>query len=175
MMNIPGAGPYPAAEVAAAVRRGLVAARDRPNPVADADRTPEKYARLAQDFRRSAWKHLDENDLPQASNKGWGLVAETVKSVCAQHGGFIHTHRSIQMVVRELAQVAGNAGDAAAQQWLSSSFTVARSLHSNYYEDEAEKVDVQADLQQCEQLAERLVALFGLAANEDGDGTTAPV
>ena len=167
MMITPRANPYPAPAVAAAVRRGLVTAHDRPNPIADADRTPEKYARLAEGFRRSAWKHLDEKDLPQASNKAWGLVAETIKSVSAQHGGFIHTHRSIQMVVRELAQVAGNAGDAATQQWLSNSFTVARSLHSNYYEDEAEKVDVQADLQLCEQLAERLVELFGLPSSDE--------
>ena len=168
MMITPRAHPYPAPAVAAAVRRGLVTARDRPNPVADADRTPEKYARLAEDFRRSAWKHLDENDLPQASNKGWGLVAETVKSVCAQHGGFIHTHRSIQMVVRELARVAGNAGDTTTQEWINGYFIIARSLHSNYYEDEAEEDDVRGGLRQCEQLAERLVELFGVPS-PDGD------
>ena len=69
-------------------------------------------------------------------------MAETVKEVSAQHGGIIHAHRSIWMVVRELARVAGDAGDAETQQWLNSSFLVARSLHSNYYEDEAEEEDV---------------------------------
>ena len=171
MTTPPRANPYPAPAVAAAVRRGLATARDRPNPIADADRTPEKYARLAEDFRRSAWKHLDENDLPQASNKGWGLVAETVKAVSAQHGGFIHTHRTIGMVVQELARVAGNAGDTATQHWINSSFTVARSLHSNYYEDEAPKDEVHADLWLCEELAERLLALFGAPSDDGGDNT----
>ena len=71
-------------------------------------------------------------------------MAETVKEVSAQHGGIIHAHRSIWMVVRELARVVGDAGDAETQQWLNSSFLVARSLHSNYYEDEdeAEEDDV---------------------------------
>ena len=56
--------PYPAPDVAAAVARALAAARDRPNPVDDVHRTAKKYARLGRDFRRSAWRHLDEGDLP---------------------------------------------------------------------------------------------------------------
>ena len=155
------ATPYPAAQVAAAVTRAIATARDRPQPVADADRTPEKYARLAQDFRASAWEHLDKGDLPQASNKAWGMVAETIKAVSAQHGGYIHNHRTIWMMVRELARVADNAGDTATRRWINSSFAVARTLHSNFYEDEAELDDVRDSLEQCEQLAERLLALFG--------------
>ena len=77
-------------------------------------------------------------------------MAETVKAVSAQHGGIIHAHRSIWMVVRELARAAGDAGDVETQQWLNSSFLVARSLHSNYYE--AEEEDVRAGLRQCELL-----------------------
>ena len=157
------AAPYPGADVAAAVARALTAARDRPNPVDDVHRTAEKYAGLGRDFRRSAWRHLEGGDLPQASNKAWGLVAETVKAVSAQHGGIIHAHRSIWMVVRELARVAG---DAETQQWINSSFLVARSLHSNYYEDEAEEDDVRAGLRQCELLSERLYELF----RPDGSG-----
>ena len=153
--------PYPAADVAAAVARALAAAHDRPRPAKDAGRTPEKYARLAQDFRASAWRHLNEGDLPQASNKGWALVAETVKAVSAQHGGFIHAHRTIQMVVQELARVADNAGDAHTRQWLNNSYFVASGLHSNFYEDEAGLDQVRDGLLLCEMLAERLLALFG--------------
>ena len=160
-MTMHPATPYPAAQVAAAVARALARANDHPQPVADADRTAEKYARLAQNFRSSAWKHLGEGDLPQASNKAWGLVAETIKAVSAQHGGFIHNHRSIQMVLRELARVAGNAGDTQTQGWINGYFHIARSLHSNFYEDEDESDDVRGGLEQCEQLAERLIALFG--------------
>ena len=155
------ATPYPPAQVAAAVARAIALANDRPNPAKDADRTAEKYARLAQNFRSSAWRHLGEGDLPQASNKAWGLVAETVKAVSAQHGCIIHAHRTIQMVVRELERVAGNAGDTATRQWINNSFFVARGLHSNFYEDEADLEDVREGLRMCEQLAEQLLALFG--------------
>ena len=89
------AAPYPGADVAAAVARALTAARDRPNPVDDVHRTAEKYAGLGRDFRRSAWRHPEEGDLPQASNKAWGLVAETVKAVSVHHGSIIHTHHAL--------------------------------------------------------------------------------
>ena len=63
---------YPDEAIAAAVARGLAAARDPAQPD-DSGRSPEKYVQLSQDFRAGAWKHLREDgDLPQASNKAWG-------------------------------------------------------------------------------------------------------
>ncbi len=153
--------PYPAPDTAAAVTRALAAARDRPDPVDDAHRTAEKYARMSQNFRRSAWKHLLEDvDLPQASNKAWGMVAETIKAISAHHGGIIHTHRSLWQVVRELSRLAGDAGDTQTRDWISSSFMVARGLHTNYYEDEAPADVVRASLMLCEELSQRLYRLF---------------
>ena len=151
---------YPDNDIAAAVARGLAAARDPAQPD-DAGRTPEKYARLSHDFRASAWKHLREDgDLPQASNKAWGMVAETVKAVSARHGGVIHSHGSIWTVLRELALLAGESDDSATEDWLRNSFGVARTLHSNFYEDEADARDVSAGLQLCEELSRRLYELF---------------
>ena len=80
---------YPAADIAAASARALAAARDRPQPTLDANRTAQKYAGMAQDFRASAWEHLEQGDLPQASNKAWGLVAEIVKAISAHYGDII--------------------------------------------------------------------------------------
>ena len=147
----------PSSDIVAAVSRALVAARDRPNPENDAGCSPHKYARMGRNFRAGAWKHLDENDLCQASNKAWGLVAETVKAISAQHGGIIHAHRSIAMVVDELARLAG---DAELQRWIRNSFSVARLLHANFYEDGAAVDDVIAGLMLCEELSECLYALF---------------
>ena len=59
--------PYPDPVIAAAVARGLAAARDRPQPILDANRTAQKYAGMAQDFRDKAWEHLEQGDLAQAS------------------------------------------------------------------------------------------------------------
>ena len=149
---------YFADDIAAAVTRAL--RRDPPQP-GDAGRTPEKYARLSRDFRAGAWKHLREDgDLPQASNKAWGLVAETVKAISAHHGGVIHTHRAIWTVVQELAELVRQSGDAAESQWLSNAFRTARGLHSNFYEGEESRHEVEAGITLCEQLSARLYELF---------------
>ena len=155
--------PYPAADVAAAVARGLANANDRPRPAADATRTPQKYAALAKDFRDSAWRHLDQDDLPQASNKAWGLVAETVKDISAQHGGIIHTHRAIMEVITELARVAGNAGDVNTARTIRLFFQVARDLHANFYENELHEDIVMEGLMFCEELSELLHNRFRAA------------
>ena len=148
------------ADIAAAVSRGLAAARDQAQPD-DAGQTPEKYARLSRDFRASAWKHLQEDgDLPQASNKAWGMVAETVKAVSARHGGIIHAHRSIWAVVRELSGLVGDSGDAQTQALINNAFSRARALHSNFYEDEETDQEVANGLALCEELSERLYELF---------------
>ena len=151
---------YSEQEITVAVARGLATARDRPQPAEDASCSPQKYAGMAQNFRRGAWKHLDENDLAQASNKAWGLVAETIKAISAQHGGYIHTHRSIWMVARELSRLAEASGDLETRRLISNSFMIARSLHSNFYEDKADAVEVADGLRQCEELSDLLYELF---------------
>ena len=151
---------YSADDTAAAVRRGLAAARDRSHPD-DAFRTPAKYARMSRDFRAGAWWHLrHDGDLPQASNKAWGLVAETIKAISAHHGGVIHTHRAIWSVMEELSALVGQSGDADTETWLNNAFSVARYLHTNFYEDEASPARVASGITLCEQLSARFYELF---------------
>ena len=160
MTTATASAPYPAPDIAAAVARALAAARDRPQPRLDRYRTAQKYAGMAQNFRAGAWEHLDKGDLPQASNKAWGLVAETVKAISAHHGRIIHTHRAIWQVVGELAQLVGDAGDMETRRWINNSFRVARSLHFNFYEDRDPEYDVLDGLILCEELSEKLYELF---------------
>ena len=145
--------------VAAAVARGLDAVRDWPQ-ADDGDCSSEGYALLGQDFRDSAWVHLNEGDLPQASNKAWGLVAETVKAVSLHHGRVIHTHRGLARAAVELARLPGNAGDAETRSFIINSFGIAQLLHSNFYENRAHEDVVLEGLMLCEELSERLYGLF---------------
>ena len=145
--------------VAAAVARGLDAVRDFPQ-AADGDCSAEGYALLGQDFRDSAWKHLEEEDLPQASNKAWGLVAETVKAISLHHGRVIHSHRGIFQAVEELAQLVDAAGDVETRRWIRNSFSIAQLLHINFYENRMPDGAVLDGLIQCEELSARLYGLF---------------
>ena len=151
---------YPEQDAAAAVARALVAVRDWPDPGPDGSRTAQKYAGMAQDFRASAWEHLRQGDLPQASNKAWGLVAETIKAISAHYGSVIHTHRAIAEVVGELARLAGAAGDAETRRRINLPFAVARGLHTNFYENEMQEDTVRDGLEACEELSQLLYELF---------------
>ena len=151
---------YPEQDAAAAVARALVAVRDRPDPDLDGYRSAQKYAGMAQDFRAGAWEHLDKGDLPQASNKAWGLVAETIKAISAHHGSIIHSHRAIVAVADELSRLVGNAGDTETRSWISAIFVTARGLHSNFYENELPENTVRGGLILCEELSRRLYELF---------------
>lgn len=148
---------YDSDAIAAAVACAL--SRDPAQPD-DAGRTAEKYARLGRDFGVGAWRHLDENDLPQASQKAWGMVAETLKAVSAQHGGIIHSHGSIWRTVRELTQLVEAAGDTETRALINNGFGIARVLHSNFYEDEQTAAEVADGIALCEQLSARLYQLF---------------
>ena len=160
MTTATASAPYPTPDIDAAVARGLDAARDRPQPRLDARRTAQKYAGMAQEFRTSAWEHLDKGDLAQASNKAWGLVAETVKAISAHHGGFIHSHHAVGEVVRELARLVGNAGDMETRRWINGIFMTASRLHINFYENEMPEDLVLDGLMLCEELSEKLYELF---------------
>ena len=162
--------PYPFPDIAAAIARGLHHANDLPQPGEDAARSSLKYPGMSQDFRTGAWHHLDDGDLPQASNRAWGLVAETVKAISAEHGRFLHTHRSIIEVVWELARLSRNAGDVAAARELNRKFALARSLHANFYENELPQDVILEWLIDCEEVSQQLYALFW----PEGASQTAP-
>ena len=155
--------PYPPADVAAAVARGLANANDRPRPGLDAIRTPQKYAALARAFRDSAWEHLEKDDLPQASNKAWGLVAETVKDISAQHGAIIHSHQGIVEVTYELARLAASFGDTAIRREINRALMTAGKLHVNFYENELPDDAVLEGLIHCEELSELIYHRFRVA------------
>ena len=96
----------------------------------------------------------------QASNKAWGLVAETVKAISAEHGGFIHKHHSIMEVVTQLRRLVADAGDAQTARQISNAFSTARDLHTNFYENELSEDIILDGLIQCEEMTELLFALF---------------
>ena len=85
---------------------------------------------------------------------------ETVKAISAHYGGVTHTHRAIVAVIDKLVQPAEASGDAETRRGINISFTVARSLHANFYENEMPETIVRDNLEMCEEPSMRLYQLF---------------
>jgi hypothetical protein len=87
-----------------------------------------RYARLNGKYLRDAEELLRKKDYAQASEKLWGACAEVIKAVAAKRGKELGTHRSIGEFVTKLHREHPD--------WnLIDSFSIASSLHVNFYED----------------------------------------
>ena len=87
-------------------------------------------------------------------------LGDRVKAISAHYGSVTHTHRAIVAVIGRLVQPAEASGDAETRRRISIFFTVARSLHTNFYENEMPDTIVRDGLEMCEELSLRLCQLF---------------
>ena len=106
----------------------------------------------SREFLARARAYLAEDDLLQASEKGWGATARMVKAVAESRGWSHNTHRDLHAVIRRLV---GQTGDPDIRV----TFNAAGALHQNFYEGWLEREDVEADLAQVAELVEKLDAL----------------
>ena len=73
-------------------------------------------------------------------------MTETVKAISAHYCDVILTYRAIVAVIGRLTQLAEASGDAETRRQIDISFTVARSLHTNFYENEMPETIVRISL-----------------------------
>ena len=110
------------------------------------------YTDTARQFMAGAWKHLAEDDLLQASEKGWGAAAEMVKAVAESRGWEHKTHRYLYDIATRLAEETGDVH-------LYDQFQIAGSLHTNFYEGLQPRGMVARGLTQVEELLGKLEPL----------------
>ncbi len=88
----------------------------------------ERYAELSRQYIERADGYLLAGDRVQASEKGWGAVAEAVKSIAEQRGWNHQGHRLLDDIVLQLSE-----------EWerpdMRLLFDTAERLHINFYED----------------------------------------
>ena len=92
---------------------------------------------------------LEQGDIRQASEKGWGASAQMLKSI-AQHRGW--GHRGHRLIRRVASRLADETGDAEIRRL----YRVADSLHINFYEDLDTAADVAAGLEDVRRLLDKL-------------------
>ena len=113
----------------------------------------EYYSLTSQEYFDRAENYLVDNDLLQASEKGWGAAALKIKSVAASRGWNHRHHTSLQRVIDRLMIEAGDRS-------LGRYFGSASALHRNFYEGRMSSRRVRHLLSQVGILLQRLDLLY---------------
>ncbi len=98
--------------------------------------------------------YLAEDDLLQASEKGWGAAAQMVKAAADARGWRHGSHRDLYRAIERLVEETGDDGIAVA-------FSIAGALHQNFYEGWLPREAAERNL---EAVAELVAKLDGLEA-----------
>ena len=92
-----------------------------------------------------------EDDLLQASEKGWGAAAQAVKAIAETRGWDHRGHRQLHQAVDRLVAETGQAE-------LRTLFASANILHSNFYDGFLSEEAVRGYLKEVERFIEQLPA-----------------
>ncbi len=110
------------------------------------------YSDTGREFLARARTYLAEDDLRQASEKGWGAAAQMVKAAAETRGWRHHVHRDLWRTINRLANETGD-------ERVRDGFNAASTLHTNFYEGWLERETVEANLARVAELVEKLDAL----------------
>lgn len=120
-----------------------------PNPGPKRASPPERYRAMSLHKLAQAQEELDKDDLCQASEKIWGAVAEIVKAVAQQRGWNHHAHNY-------LSHAANYVGFALGRRDLVTIFAAASEIHTNFYEHQVFKDEVEVRLESARTFVEAM-------------------
>ncbi len=105
----------------------------------------EKHERLALEMLDQAKMEIAAGDLNQGFEKLWGAATQALKSYCASQG---MSHGKYQHRCRALMDLTLQQGN----PFVRSTFGVAQSCHSNFYNDWMEQEDLDSYIPDIEEL-----------------------
>lgn len=114
----------------------------------------QEHNETGREFLARARAYLAEDDLLQASEKGWGAAARMVKAAAEQRGWSHGSHRDLFAAIDRLAAETDD-------PHLRTLFGSASALDTNFYEGWMPGGMVAASLDQVTELVEKLDALTG--------------
>jgi len=112
----------------------------------------ETYRSASAELLRKAEEALAQDDLVQASEKGWGAAAQAVKAVAQRRRWPHNGHRQLFDIIRRIADETGD-------RTFHELFSVANALHTSFYENWMSKETVETDLERVRDLVSRLLSL----------------
>ena len=113
----------------------------------------QSYSATSREFLTKAETALAQEDLLQASEKGWGAAAQMVKAIADQRGWIHNGHAPLFQAIRRLVEETGD-------EQIGVLFHVANALHTNFYENVMDGELVTASLSEIRQLVSRLEQLL---------------
>jgi hypothetical protein len=108
----------------------------------------EHYQSLSEKYLTEAREPLKAGDLVQTSEKFWGASALAVKAIAAKRGLKLEQHGSLWNFVSKLSEQKGD-------EDIDIYFSVANSLHRNFYEDQMNKEVIEILAQRIEEFIEK--------------------
>lgn len=111
------------------------------------------YAAAGRAYLAAAYQSLAEDDLPQASGKGWEAAENMVKAIAEERGWRHRSHRLLYDIVEDLVD---ETGDENLSRW----FQAASVLHTNFYENALRPRTVRRNLREVQQLLAELEPLL---------------
>ena len=112
--------------------------------------TPEEHIEVSRRFLVHADEFLEAGDLPQASEKAWGAIAQYLKAAANSRGWQNGTHRDFFTIKNRLATETDNPNR------VSELFGVIRGLHQNFYEPLYSQDDVRVAINSAREFVEML-------------------
>ena len=123
-----------------------------------------EYKTASRRFLDDAEAEFARGDMLQASEKGWGAVAEAVKAAAILRGLEHRSHRDLRFAAMDIAAESG-------EPRIGGLFRTAESLHVNYYEAWMPPQEVR----ECLDDAAELVGILESLSAPNGDLPVRPV
>ena len=120
----------------------------------------QEHAATAREFLEAADREFAADDLVQGSEKLWGAAAHAVIAVAMRRGWDHRSHRSLKNAVTRLSQ------EQEYPEMLLAGFLAAEKFHRNFYHDDMEDFERDADRPVVELFVQRVLAL---ASGEGGE------
>lgn len=111
------------------------------------------YIEQGHRYLEQAFAELEQDDLRQASEKGWGAASQLVKAYAAEQGLPHDGHGLLFRAVRHLVEETGDIS-------LHTLFNAAGGLHQNFYEGEHSDTQVRHDLEQVTEFVSKVEAVL---------------
>ena len=114
----------------------------------------QEHYQTAQDFIIDANREFAAGELVQGSEKLWGAASHAVMAVAQQRGWSYRSHRSLKNAAIQLSREQND------PTMLRPTFAVAEKFHRNFYHDDMEDWERDADRPLVERFVARVLSLL---------------